>query len=98
MPRWKVWTALKMIFLPRLFLSPYRPPLVCRMDVLGMNVLFAGARMKLYGLLDKLQDRALYCDTDSCLYVTSPDPSANLPLGDYLGLFISPYRALHHIL
>ena len=42
------------------------------------------ARLKLYGLLDLLQDRVLYYDTDSVIYVHKPgepDP----PLGDYLG-------------
>ena len=42
------------------------------------------ARLKLYGVLDQLGDRVLYCDTDSVIYVSIPgfyDP----PLGDYLG-------------
>ena len=42
------------------------------------------ARLKLYDLLDLLQDRVLYYDTDSVFYVHKPgepDP----PLGDYLG-------------
>ena len=40
--------------------------------------------MKLYDLLDLLQERVLYYDTDSVVYVHEPgkpDP----PLGDYLG-------------
>ena len=44
----------------------------------------AYARLKLYGLLDLLQERVLYYDTDSVIYVHEPgkpDP----PLGDYLG-------------
>ena len=42
------------------------------------------ARLKLYDLLDLLQERVLYYDTDSVIYVhepSKPDP----PLGDYLG-------------
>ena len=42
------------------------------------------ARLKLYDLLDVLQDRVLYYDTDSVIYVHKPgepDP----PLGNYLG-------------
>ena len=42
------------------------------------------ARLKLYDLLDLLQERALYYDTDSVIYVhqsDKPDP----PLGNYLG-------------
>ena len=44
----------------------------------------AYARLKLYDLLDLLQERVLYYDTDSVVYVhepSKPDP----PLGDYLG-------------
>ena len=44
----------------------------------------AYARLKLYDLLDLLQERVLYYDTDSVVYVHEPgkpDP----PLGDYLG-------------
>ena len=44
----------------------------------------AYARLKLYGLLDLLQERVLYYDTDSVIYVHKagkPDP----PLGNYLG-------------
>ena len=44
----------------------------------------AYARLKLYGLLDLLQERVLYYDTDSVIYVhkpNEPDP----PLGNYLG-------------
>ena len=44
----------------------------------------AYARLKLYDLLDLLQERVLYYDTDSVIYLHQPgkpDP----PLGDYLG-------------
>ena len=44
----------------------------------------AYARLKLYDLLDLLQERVLYYDTDSAIYVHEPgkpDP----PLGNYLG-------------
>ena len=44
----------------------------------------AYARLKLYDLLDLLQERVLYYDTDSVIYVhkpNKPDP----PLGNYLG-------------
>jgi hypothetical protein len=37
-------------------------------DVLGSYVT-AGAALRLYSYLDELQKRALYCDTDSVLYV-----------------------------
>ncbi|XP_078499011.1 uncharacterized protein LOC144828487 [Lissotriton helveticus] len=44
----------------------------------------AHARLELYGVMDKLQDRCLYHDTDSVIFLSKPgdeDP----PLGDYLG-------------
>ena len=44
----------------------------------------AYARLKLYDLLDMLQERVLYYDTDSVIYVHRPgEPSP--PLGNYLG-------------
>ena len=54
-----------------------------------VNVVVAGfttayARLKLYDLLDMLQERVLYYDTDSVIYVHRPgEPSP--PLGNYLG-------------
>ena len=42
------------------------------------------ARLKLYRCLETLQERVLYFDTDSVIYVTRTEDTA-LPLGDYLG-------------
>ena len=44
----------------------------------------AYARLKLYDLLEKLQDRVLYYDTDSVIYIHKP-LYWNPPLGDFLG-------------
>ena len=44
----------------------------------------AYARLKLYDLLDLLQERILYYDTDSVVYVHEPG-KPEPPLGDYLG-------------
>ncbi len=44
----------------------------------------AYARLKLYNLLDMLQERVLYYDTDSVIYVSKPD-EPEPPLGNYLG-------------
>ena len=44
----------------------------------------AYARLKLYDLLDQLQERILYYDTDSVVFVHEPD-KPEPPLGDYLG-------------
>ena len=56
----------------------------------------AYARLKLYDLLDLLQDRVLYYDTDSVVYVHKPgepDP----PLGDYLGDLTNELKGDDHI-
>jgi hypothetical protein len=47
------------------------PSLAHTNKVIGVYVT-AGARIQLYGYLDRMQERALYCDTDSVLYV-QPD-------------------------
>ena len=44
----------------------------------------AHARLKLYSVLELLQRRVLYFDTDSIIYTSKPD-EWNPPLGDYLG-------------
>ena len=44
----------------------------------------AYARLKLYDLLDQLQEQVLYYDTDSVVYVHEPG-KPEPPLGDYLG-------------
>jgi hypothetical protein len=44
----------------------------------------AYARLKLYGVLDELQERVLYYDTDSVIFVSKPgEPEP--PIGPYLG-------------
>ena len=44
----------------------------------------AHARMKLYSVLERLQGRVLYFDTDSVIFTSQPDEWIP-PLGDYLG-------------
>ena len=44
------------------------------------------ARLKLYDALDQLQERVLYYDTDSVIYITQQG-QAQLPLGKFLGEF-----------
>lgn len=41
------------------------------------------ARLRLYSVLEELQERVLYFDTDSIIFTTEADK--NPPLGDYLG-------------
>jgi len=53
-------------------------------EVIGSYVT-TGARIHLYKYLDKLQERALYCDTDSVLYIQDDDKPILIECGDNLG-------------
>lgn len=44
----------------------------------------AQARLHLYNFLEVLQDRALYCDTDSVFFLDGPN-DVKLETGDFLG-------------
>jgi DNA polymerase type B, organellar and viral len=44
----------------------------------------ANARLRLYSELEKVGERAIYCDTDSIIYTRDPD-GYNIPSGDCLG-------------
>ena len=55
------------------------------------------ARLKLHEeILDKLQERALYCDTDSTIFLYNPY-TYNPPLGDFLGHLTSVLKPGQHI-
>ena len=58
-------------------------PHTCSNLVVGSFVT-AQARLKLYGILEKLNERVLYFDTDSIIYVHKPD-LWNPTIGDKLG-------------
>ena len=53
-------------------------------EVIGAFVT-AGARIHLYSYLNRLQDKAIYCDTDSALYIQPADEPALVETGDNLG-------------
>ena len=55
-----------------------------KVNVVIASFTTAYARLKLYNLLDLLQERVLYYDTDSVIYVHKPD-KPDPPLGNYLG-------------
>ena len=72
--------------------DPYMDRLHCRNLTAGQCAQVsvfttAYARLKLYELLEKLGDRVIYCDTDSCIFVPrkGEDPNDLAPLGQYLG-------------
>ena len=52
----------------------------------------AGARLHLYGYLDKLKEHALYCDTDSVIFVQPRDEAALVQTGDCLGAMTSELK------
>lgn len=53
------------------------------------------ARLRLYDVLDKVQRRCLYYDTDSVFYVD--DGSVEVELGDHLGQLTNELRPGRHI-
>ena len=56
----------------------------CRTNVVIVPYTTTQTRLKLYSYLEKLDRGALYCDTDSIVFTTSPG-EWEPPLGDYLG-------------
>jgi len=57
----------------------------------------AGGRMKLCTYLDTLQQRALYADTDSVIYIRSSDGAAMVQTGDCLGDMTSELKPCEYI-
>ena len=60
-------------------------------EVIGAYVT-AGARIHLYRFLDRLRENAIYCDTDSVIYVQPRDEPALIETGDKLGDMTSELR------
>ncbi len=54
----------------------------------------AYARLKLYEVLDMLQERVLYYDTDSVIFVSKPD-EPDPPLGNHLGELTDELKGDH---
>jgi hypothetical protein len=52
--------------------------------VLGAYVT-AGARLRLYHFLEQMQENAIYCDTDSIIFVQKESEAAMVECGDSLG-------------
>jgi hypothetical protein len=63
--------------------SEHVPSLRHTNDVIGSFVT-ADAWIHLYSYLDRLQDKALYCDTDSVIYIQPRDEPALVETGDNL--------------
>jgi hypothetical protein len=60
-------------------------------EVIGAYV-NAGARIHLYKYLDRLQQRAHYCDTDSVIFIQPDDQPALIETGDCLGSMTSELK------
>jgi len=60
-------------------------------EVIGAYVT-AGARIHLYSYLNRLQDKAIYCDTDSVLYIQPADEPALVETRDNLGEMTSELK------
>jgi hypothetical protein len=60
------------------------PSLLHTNEVIGAFVT-AGARIHLYSYLNRLQDKAIYCDTDSVIYVQPTDKPPLVETGEKLG-------------
>jgi hypothetical protein len=60
------------------------PNLKHTIEVLGAYVI-AGARLRLYHFRDKEQENALYCDTDSIIFVQKESEPPQIKCGDNLG-------------
>ena len=57
----------------------------------------AGNRIHLYGYLDRLREKALYCDTDSVVYVQPRGEARLVETGDGLRAMTSELKPGHHI-
>jgi hypothetical protein len=65
-------------------------------EVIGASVT-AGARLHLYSFLDRLQEKAQYCDTDSVFYVQRDNEPAPIPCGDKFGDMVIELNPGEHV-
>jgi len=56
-----------------------------------------GARIHLYRYLDRLGERAIYCDTDSVIYIQPKDEPNLIETGDKLGDMTSELRSTDYV-
>jgi len=65
-------------------------------EVIGAYVT-AGARIHLYRYLDRLGERAIYCDTHSVIYIQPKDEPNLIETGDKLGDMTSELRSKKYV-
>jgi len=63
-------------------------------EVIGAYVT-AGARIHLYRYRERLRENAIYCNTDSVIYIQARDKPALIETGDKLGDMTSEMRRLN---
>jgi len=73
-------------------LSEERVPILRHTNEIIGAYVTAGARIHLYSYLDRSQDKAIYCDTDSVLYIQPADGPALVETGDNLGEMTSELK------
>jgi hypothetical protein len=66
-------------------------------EVIGAYVT-AGTRFHLYGFLDRLQENAIYCDTDSVIFIQSSGEPWPIATGENLGDIQSKLKPSEHII
>jgi len=72
------------------------PNLRHRNEVIGPYVT-AGARIHLYRYLDRLGERAIYCDTDSVTYIQPRDEPKLIETGNKQGDMTSDLRSTEYV-
>jgi len=60
-------------------------------EVIGVYVT-AGTRIHMYRFLDRLQEKVIYCDTDSVIYIQPKDEPSLIEMGGKLGNMTSELR------
>ena len=74
----------------------HAPTLKPTNDVIA-SYLTAGARIHLYSYLNRLQEKALYCDTDSVVYDEQRGEPGLVETGECLGAMTSELKPGYHI-
>jgi hypothetical protein len=67
-------------------------PNLCHTNNIVGAYVTTGGRMQLYQYLDTLQDKALYCDTDSVIYIQPKSEPPLIETGDSLGAMTSELK------
>ena len=72
-------------------------PILKHTNVVITSYVTAGAGIHLYSYLNKLQEKALYCDTDSVVYVQPSGEPGPVETGDCLGAITSELKSGQYI-